>query len=127
MPRDRRLATIDLGAVAEHRTVVLGGGTALTLVLQPMPELPAGVDLVLVGAGGAAMPFAANGHASLVLQQPGSLAPTVCVRPGDTMSEPLDWQLPKLEVTADSKRIDVQLTESRARELQRRVDALPAR
>lgn len=127
VPRDRRLATIDLGAVAEHRTVVLGGGTALTLVLQPMPELPAGVDLVLVGAGGAAMPFAANGHASLVLQQPGALAPTVCVRRGDTMSEPLDWQLPKLEVTADGKRIDVQLTESRARELQRRVDALPAR
>ena len=127
VPRDRRLATIDLGVVAEHRTVVLGGGTALTLVLQPMPELPAGVDLVLVGDGGAAMPFAANGRASLVLQEPGSLTPTVCVRRGDTMSEPLDWQLPKLDMTEDGKRIDVQLTESRARELQRRVDALPTR
>jgi hypothetical protein len=127
VPRSSRFESIDLGVVAEHRTVVLGGGTALTLVLQPMPELPAGVELVLVGDGGAAMPFASNGHASLVLKKPGSLTPTVCVRRGDTTSAPLDWQLQTLDVTEDGRRIDVELTESRARELQRRVDALSAR
>jgi hypothetical protein len=127
VPRSSRFESIDLGVVAEHRTVVLGGGTALTLVLQPMPELPAGVELVLVGDDGAAMPFAANGHASLVLKKPGSLTPTVCVRRGDTTSAPLDWQLQKLDVTEDGRRIDVELTESRARELQRSVDALSAR
>lgn len=127
VPRGSRFEPIDLGVVAEHRTIVLGGGTALTLVLQPMPELPAGVELVLVGADGTAMPFAANGHASLVLQKPGSLTPTVCVRRGETTSAPLDWQLPKLDVPKDGKRIDVEPTASRAQELRRRIDALPAR
>lgn len=90
-------------------------------------ELPPCIELMLAIDDGDGVAFDKNGMALVLSQKPGPVTPRIRVRRGATTSAPLDWQLQQLDVNEDGRRIDVELTESRARELQRRVDALSAR
>jgi hypothetical protein len=112
-PRDPKLTKIELGVVTENQIVVLGGGPALTVALQPMPELPPGIELVLAIDDGDGVAFDKNGMALVLAQKPGPVTPRIRVRRGTTTSAPLDWQLPEIDVPKDGKKFAVELTAER--------------
>lgn len=126
-PSHGSLPTLSLFGLDTDRTVVLDLRPQLTLRLRPQPQLPTGVELVLAIGDGDGVPFAADGVAALPAPQAGEFVPTIRVRRGDDRGQPLDWQLPEIDVPAGGASIAVELTEARARELQRRIDALPTR
>jgi hypothetical protein len=112
-PKDPTLAKIDFGMLTENQIVVLGGGPALTVALQPMPELPPGIELVLAIDDGDGVAFDKNGMALVLAQKPGPVTPRIRVRRGTTTSAPLDWQLPEIDVPKDGKKFAVELTAER--------------
>lgn len=126
-PNHGRLPTLSLFGLDTDRTVVLDLRPQLTLRLRPQPQLPNDVELVLAVGDGDGLPFAADGVAALPVPQAGAFVPTIHLRRGAVRSQPLAWQLSTIDVPADGTSVAVELTEARAHELQRRIDALPAR
>lgn len=116
-PRDKKIASIDLGVVTEDQVVVLGGGPPLLVTLSPMPKLPEGVELVLVLESGDSVPFDASGSAAIVLPGAGPCAPKISVRKGTTTMGPMNWALPGFHVPKEGRKFAVEVTAERQREI----------
>jgi hypothetical protein len=116
-PRDQKIAKVDLGVVTEDQVVVLGGGTPLSVTLSPMPKLPEGVELLLVLDGGESVPFDASGSAVIVMPGAGPCAPKISVRKGELTVGPIPWSLPRCHVPKEGKKLAVDVTAERQREL----------
>ena len=116
-PRDKKLASFGLGVVTEDQVVVLGGGPPLTLTVTPMPKLPDGVELLLVLESGDSVPFDAGGSAVIVLPEAGAFTPKLSLRKGNTTMGPMNWALPSLDVPKEGKKVEIEVTAERLREI----------
>ena len=123
-PRDTKLPKAELGKVTADQVVVLGGGPSLTVTLQPMPQLPAGHELLLAIDDGDGVPFDARGVAIVLAPKPGSFTPAVRLRKGDTRFGPLDWKLPAIDVPSEGKATVIELTPSRQQQLDGTIERL---
>jgi len=123
-PRDRALAKVDLGVVTTDQVVVLGGGPALTVRLQPMPKLPAGFQLVLSLGDDDGVPFDASGKATVRAPRVGAAAPWIRLRKGNATSGVLAWELGTVDVPEAGTTLVVELTKARQEVLDQRVEAM---
>ena len=116
-PLDKKLASFGLGVVTEDQVVVLGGGPPLTLTVTPMPKLPDGVELLLILESGDSVPFDAGGSAVIVLPEAGAFTPKLSLRKGNTTMGPMNWALPSLDVPKEGKKVEIEVTAERQREI----------
>jgi len=125
-PDDAALPRIPLGIVTKDQVVVLGGGPALTVRLQPMPQLPEGFELVLATDDRVGVPFDARGLATLRLPKAGEVPPTIRLRRGDDAVAPLPWQLPPVDVPEAGTTFVVELTADRQTLLDQWIERIRA-
>jgi hypothetical protein len=125
-PDDATLPRLPLGIVTKDQVVVLGGGPALTMRLQPMPNLPEGFELVLATEDRVGVPFDARGLATLRLPKAGEVPPTIRLRRGDGAVAPLPWQLPPVDVPEAGTTLDVELTPDRQTSLDHWIERIRA-
>ena len=116
-PNDKKIASIDLGVVTEDQVVVLGGGPPLVVTIAPKPKLPEGVELLLVLANGDPVPFDANGAAVIVLPEAGAFTPRLSLRKGNTTIGPMNLALPSFDVPKAGKKVAIEVTAERQREI----------
>ena len=123
-PRDDTLPKLDLGVVTTDQVVVLGGGPALTVHVQPMPKLPEGFVLVLMVDDGNGVPFDASGKAMVRTRAAGASAPRIHLRKGDGTSGALPWDVGSVDVPEAGTTFVVELTPARQEVLDQRAEAM---
>lgn len=116
-PDDGALVKHELGRVNTNQVVVIGGGVPLNLTLSPLPQLPAGCELMLHTGRDRNVRFDAEGRATLVLPDAGSYTPTVAVQIGDQL-RPLDWKLAAVDVPASGAKVAIEVTPARQKVLE---------
>ncbi|MBL8735488.1 MAG: hypothetical protein JNL12_03605 [Planctomycetes bacterium] len=123
-PRGGAFPKVDLGVVTTDQDVVLGGGPALTVRLQPMPQLPEGFELVLSLGEHDGVPFDASGKAMVRAPRAGAAAPRILLRKGNTTTRLLPWELGTVDVPEAGTTLPFELTRARQEVLDQQVALL---